>query len=311
MMAAFMLGLRPLFLRRCSVLANLLFAAAVFAQWVPSSQSAEIMGGGSVKKFGPDPVPMVYVPAGPFLVRVGWNQPLNEKLKGVEWEKRTEDGKGVYDIRLSTGSYFIDRHEVSNLRYEAFMKKTGHRIPGFWNDSRFNGPRLPVVGVSFEDSRVYCKWAGKRLPTEAEWEKAARGTDGRMFPWGNAAKEYPNPLDRANFNPILRTGVDYYTTDFSADGYHFPAPVDAFPRGASPYGALQMAGNAAEWISRPYWLGVAGEKRTFPSVPGAWGIQKGGSWLHLIYKLRAAERRWSDKRFARDFSVGFRCARDS
>ncbi len=72
-----------------------------------------------------------------------------------------------------------------------------------------------------------------------------------------------------------------------------------------------MAGNVAEWVSHPYRLGAVKEEEAFPSAPGLWGLQKGGAWIHLIYKLRAAERRWSDKRFARDFSAGFRCARDA
>ncbi|MFQ5915423.1 MAG: formylglycine-generating enzyme family protein, partial [Nitrospinota bacterium] len=264
-----------------------------------------------VRTIGPEAARMVYISAGPFLIRVGLERPPETPIQGVEWRKRVEGGRVLYDVSVTTGSFFIDRYEVSNLQYSAFMKSTGHRAPRFWDDSRFNALRQPVVGVSYYDAERNCRWAGKRLPTETEWEKAARGTDGRSFPWGNAERRYPNPLDRANFNPIIRTGVDYYTTDFSADGHHYPAPVDAFPHGASPFGVFQMAGNVAEWVSHPYRLGARNEKQRFPLASGSWGLQKGGAWVHLLYRLLATDRRWSDKGFTHDFAVGFRCARDS
>ena len=83
-----------------------------------------------------------------------------------------------------TSGYYIDKYEVSNNDYQAFMDATGHPAPSFWDDPRFNDLEQPVVGVSWHDAMSYAKWKGRRLPTEAEWEKAARGNDGRLWPWG-------------------------------------------------------------------------------------------------------------------------------
>ena len=93
-----------------------------------------------------------------------------------------EDEKPMHFV-FTTG-YFIDKYEVSNKDYAAFMLATGHPPPKFWKDSRFNEPDQPVVGVNWHDAMAYAKWKKRRLPTEAEWEKAARGNDGRLWPWG-------------------------------------------------------------------------------------------------------------------------------
>ncbi len=86
---------------------------------------------------------------------------------------------------IYTSSFYIDKYEVSNQDYQMFIDATGHPAPIFWDDSRFNDPEQPVVGVSWNDAMSYSKWKGRRLPTEAEWEKSARGNDGRLWPWGN------------------------------------------------------------------------------------------------------------------------------
>jgi sulfatase modifying factor 1 len=133
-----------------------------------------------------DPVPMVTVPGGPFLMGSE-----NPKGRADEWPQRS----------VHVDTFAIDQVEVTNERYMAFVATTGHRSPpnpygtGVLVSAK-GIEQLPVVQVTWYDAKAYCAWAKKRLPTEAEWEKAARGTDGRMFPWGN---EHPSPI-RANFD---------------------------------------------------------------------------------------------------------------
>src|SRR5262249_24276545 len=115
----------------------------------------------------------------------------------------------------STRAYYIDKFEVTNRRYARFLADTGHRKPRYWSLKLYNEPDQPVVGVGWSDAEAYAKWAGKRLPTEEEWEKAARGTDGRIWPWGDEPSgEKYNGKSQGNFKPIT---------------------VGSFPMGASPY----------------------------------------------------------------------------
>ncbi len=253
---------------------------------------------------------MTRIPSGKFLIRSGVTGPPNDLDPNVEWIVTSRSKNKLYNIFFKVEEFSIDLYEVTNQKYAEFINETKHRNPSYLNDSRFNKPSHPVVGVSFYDAEAYCAWENKRLPTEAEWEKAARGINGYTLPWGNLKDPYPNVLDRANFNPIIRVGIDYFTTDFAADGFHYLAPVDSYQLGISPYGVFQMAGNVSEWVKYPYKLGQEEEKKLFPSSPGTWGLQKGGAWLNLIYRLLATKRRWSDKKFRHDFSVGFRCAKD-
>ncbi len=133
-------------------------------------------------------------------------------------------------------AFWIDETEVTNAQYRSCVEAGACGAPGLWDDAAFSDwtdDRQPVL-VSWSGAQTYCQWAGGRLPTEAEWEKAARGTDGRLWPWGNSFVE-----GRANLKG-------------EEDGYAFTAPVGMFPGGASPYGLLDMAGNAAEWVADWY-----------------------------------------------------------
>ena len=165
----------------------------------------------------PPPPDRVRVPAGPFVMG--------------------EDARGEADERprhtRTLPAYEIDRTEVTRENYERCVRAgrcTGPRP----HDARFRDPRQPVVGVSWFQATAYCAWVGARLPTEAEWEKAARGGDGRTFPWGET---YPT-LRMATFGHEEHTG--------------HPDPVGSHPGFPSPYGALDLAGNVWEWVDDPY-----------------------------------------------------------
>ncbi len=198
--------------------------------------------------------------------------------------------------------FYIDRCEVTNARYQVFldwMRATGDHskcdkqegkgkdhTPTFWKRSDNQDlvdPEKPVVGVDYYDAYAYAAWAGKRLPTEAEWEKAARGTEGFTYPWGNdwAAEE-----KRLNWGDLRAT----------VDGYERTAPVGQFPAGASPYGCLDMSGNVTEWTS-DLW-----DERT-----GFHRVVKGGSYLEMQL-CRLWERLPEAPNNASQKYLGFRCA---
>lgn len=160
------------------------------------------------------PEGMVYVPGGKFeMGRNGFD----------EYERPAHF--------VTVKPFFMDRTEITNEQYSRFVSATGHRAPTHWQDGKFSAAEtnLPVVNVSWDDAVAFAKWANKRLPTEAEWEFAARGTDGRIYPWGNSW----NP---AMANAGKETGGNVLE-------------VGRFPRGASPFGVLDMCGNVWEWTS--------------------------------------------------------------
>ncbi|MEJ5251875.1 MAG: SUMF1/EgtB/PvdO family nonheme iron enzyme [Chthonomonadetes bacterium] len=179
-------------------------------------------------------------------------------------------------------AFAIQKYPVTNREYAEFCKSTGHTPPLHW---RGNAPPAdlldhPVTFVSQEDAEAYARWLGARLPTEAEWEKAARGTDGRLYPWGNRFDS-----DACCWNRQPR------------DGMSNTAPVGSFPRGISPYGVMDMVGNVAEWCA----------DRLSPAV----GVLKGGCWLTKSpLNLRVASRTMSSWRTNRSDMYGFRCAKE-
>jgi formylglycine-generating enzyme required for sulfatase activity len=232
-----------------------------------------------------DPVPMVTIPAGEFLMG-------NPEGKGRadEWPQRS-----VY-----LDEFAIDQVEVTNERYMAFVKSIGHRTPP---NPYGTGPlqsikgieQLPVVQTTWYDAKAYCSWAKKRLPTEAEWEKAARGTDGRLYPWGNE----PPTAKRAN---IDREWEDERTLH----------AVGSLPDGDSPYGVKDMAGNVREWVSdwydAEYYQHAPNRNPQGPDKKGVVRSIRGGSWHSPASDITASARGRGG--FAlQTHGTGFRCVR--
>ncbi len=188
-------------------------------------------------------------------------------------------------------AFAIDRTEVTNADFARYVAETGAHVPG-WNPGALEAHASePVVGVLWEEAQAYCRWAGKRLPTEAEWEKAARGTDGRRYPWGDDWDP-----DRAN-------------TAESGPGHVLP--VGSLPQGASPYGVLDMIGNAAEWVADyydpAYYTYGPDRNPRGPDMVLDHGL-RGGSWASPS-KYAQAFFRNSSHCVRPNPRVGLRCAR--
>ncbi len=265
-------------LHRATVTLLLLMAAASPSQ--PASPQAQPRG--------KDNAPMVRVPAGPFVM--GADQ-------GGDPDERPQHA-------LTLPAYWIDEHEVTNEQYKRFCDATKHKPPVQWrNGSYARGQELwPVANVTWEDAAAYAQWAGKRLPTEAEWEKAARGGDGRIFPWGNEADANRAALDdEANLGPVGR-----------------------YPTGASPCGCLDMAGNVWEWTADWYNAYPGSEKlpveRVGPVTYSPLSIHYGRKYKvirgggAIAYYSIPDTGRSADRARALPFSaydgLGFRCVLD-
>lgn len=237
----------------------------------------------------------VLIPAGPFLM-------------GTNLESADTIDRPQHTVDLP--AYRIDKFPVTNAQYARFIAATGHRQPLDWKNGKIPEGTLlnPVTMVNWFDAVAYAKWAGKRLPTEAEWEKAARGTDGRRWPWGDK-------MDPARLNTYYNTGR--------------VSVVDFFPNGASPYGVFDMAGNVDEWTEDtflPYKGSDASaevfkgkEARVMNAVDRSmkvaelvttdrlYKVLRGGSWKGDPFSTSNYHRNYALPNKASDF-FGFRCA---
>jgi len=209
-----------------------------------------------------DGVPMLLVPAGEFVY-------------------------GDDNHRLWLPAFYMDKYELTTVRYAKFLHATGREQPYKWNEvNQVTDRERPVIGVSWYDADAYCRYYGKRLPTEQEWEKAARGTDGREYPWAN---EEPNP-SRASYN---------WDGKRQWQGYSTLAWVKNYESGKSPYGIYNMAGNVWEWTSSD------------SDKSGKSKVVRGGSWLSdVVSGLRSTNRNWKLPP-TRGYDVGFRCVQDA
>jgi|SRR5581483_3513733 len=269
---------------------------------------------------GDENAEMVVIPAGPFLMGAtpdeqqavldfGWHGPIRDRIRSL-----VEHSGPQHTAHLDT--FYIDTHEVTNQAYRIFVEATGHPAPTFWDSPRdLADPAQPVVGVSWYDAQAFRAWRGKRLPTEAEWEKAARGTDGRQYPWG--AEWDATRLHTAD--TIAGQALDTFTTwtrwqcQMSAGvGAARPAAVGSYPRGASPYGVLDMAGNVWEWVADwydpEYYTASPARNPTGPAT-GSAKVLRGGGWdVPKTIPVTWLREQFIPPEFTGSPVTGFRCA---
>ena len=272
---------------------------------------------------GGDGAAMVYVPAGYFLRGTtraeaeALSEPFGDFF-GVETPQRS--------IYLS--AYYVDKFEVTNRQYgmflEALERGDVHTLhpntppdknytPTYWRDSRLNGAEHPVTAVDWYDAYAYCRWAGKELPTEAQWEKAARGPDGLVYPWGDTWESgNSNNVELALGDPVVDDRqwlLLLGNLDLDALSV-FTQPVGSFPAGASPYGAHDMGGNLYEWVHdryiKDYYQTAPSLDPPGPTDPSPYRVLRGGCWSSHRAKIRAAYRNY-DLAEDRHLEVGFRC----
>jgi formylglycine-generating enzyme required for sulfatase activity len=257
--------------------------------------------------------------------------PAGEFLMGSD---ESSDEQPPHTVYLD--EYYIARYPVTNAEFDKFVQADGYCdarywaqaiSDGWWKDGKFKGrydneprdrpyqsdtpfnlPNHPVVGISWYEAAAYALWAGLRLPTEAEWEKAARGTDARKYPWGN-------PFDPALCNSaesrrgargiLARVGALLRRSEIEGT----TTPVGQFsPRGDSPYGVADMAGNVWEWCAD--WYGENYYKNSPAQNPkgpdsGEYRVLRGGAFCTSVYRVRAACRYWVDA-YRGNLYVGFR-----
>lgn len=249
------------------------------ANWIPHEEPVESRNVHSAIVRDTDGYEMVLIPAGAFLM-------------------------GPTRRQVFLDAFYVDRTPVTNEQFLSFVETTGY-VPEDEGRNRFlmhlrnavttrKLAKHPVVFVSWNDARAYASWAGKRLPTEAEWEKSARGTDGRRYPWG---REEPTK-NRALYGH--RAGTT--------------APVGSFPRGASPSGVLDMAGNVLEWCedadALEFYTNGPDRNPRNAGDNSATRVMRGGSFIHSAASLRVTSRTSFEPQY-RFASGGFRCARSA
>lgn len=251
------------------------------------------------------PEGMVFVPDGRFYMGTNLSE-IAKLLKPHQSSNVIDDQSRLLSVAklhgfasetprhmASTEAFFIDKTEVTNQQYAEFVQATDHAPPSHWKSNTFPEGKgnLPVVNVSLQDARAYAAWADKRLPTEEEWEKAARGTGGRLYPWGD----------------VFDMGFCHHMREKEAG----PVPVGSNKSGASPYGCMDMIGNVLEWTTS-WFQGYENSQANNPQYGNDFKVLRGGAW----YKLELAPiptrcaSRYTAKPKDQKMSIGFRCVKD-
>jgi formylglycine-generating enzyme required for sulfatase activity len=242
---------------------------------------------------GKDGAPLRLIPGGEFLM-------------GTSLSTRDGARDEYPERRIFLNAFYMDVFEVTNGRYLAFTKAAGHRTPEHPRDKNltlWRGATVPdafkdhpVVNVAWSDAAAYCAWAGRRLPTEAEWERAARGTTGRRFPWGDMEP--------------TRTLANYLNQWRNGAGLE---PVGSHPQGASAEGVQDLQGNVWEWVADwydPSYYATGPSRNPKGPDEGTRKVIRGSGWESEAPLLRSAHRLSSDPA-NRNHSLGFRCAMDA
>jgi formylglycine-generating enzyme required for sulfatase activity len=236
---------------------------------------------------------MRFIPEGKFIMGMNSDKDLTEcqRIRSNCETISFEDEGPAHEVYLD--AFYIDKYEVTNALYAACVKAGACRFPkasnSYTHPSYYGNPQFdnyPVIYVDWYKAKAYCEWRGAQLPTEAQWEKAARGDDGRIFPWGNDFND--------SFVNFCDKNCTYGQADpNSDDGSTENAPVDAYAEGISPYGVYNMSGNVwewlADWYSETYYQDSPASNPVGPEL-GERRVLRGGSWFNDNYGVRITVR---------------------
>jgi len=234
----------------------------------------------SLSALGPDERAQLFSDVETQLATIGADGTAEQVVAEIEGMVIVPGGaflSGEKGEEVELDAFYIDVFPVTNAEYKKFIEATGYRAPKFWTEGRLKEPNDPVVGVSWYDADKFATWAGKELPTSAQWEKAARGFEGRIYPWGNEFDE-----SFANFGHV--------------DGEDMTCPVDRHDENRSVFGARELAGNVWEWT------------RDWDKIEIDMKVIRGGSWADPAAFLRCDRHLYANPKDKYD-NIGFRCVR--